>query len=162
MNWSPTSKIRASSAMLKFHNRDPFTKKSRPPLAAAVKSSVAAFTSSPPCNHNPCVANAPVMLGAAECFPCFATNHFKRAVCATCALKGKEACKGRSIPMDRLDRLVTERIVDQLLTAERIGRLLGGLMDRQAKGRFPAPWLPHAPHSIWSRNGRLSAIWRWR
>lgn len=54
------------------------------------------------------------------------------ATCATCALKGKEACKGRSIPMDRLDRLVTERIVDQLLTAERVGRLLGDLMDRQA------------------------------
>ena len=40
-------------------------------------------------------------------------------------------CKGRSIPMDRLDRLVTERLADRLLTPERVADLLAGLMRRQ-------------------------------
>src|SRR6202012_5748754 len=48
--------------------------------------------------------------------------------CATCAQQGKAACKGRSIPMDKLDRLVTERLADRLLTPERVGKLLEGLM----------------------------------
>lgn len=33
--------------------------------------------------------------------------------------------------MDRLDRLVTERLADRLLTPERVSPLLAGLMDRQ-------------------------------
>jgi hypothetical protein len=34
--------------------------------------------------------------------------------------------------MDKLDRLVTERLADRLLTPERVGKLLAGLMKRQA------------------------------
>jgi hypothetical protein len=44
----------------------------------------------------------------------------------------KRACKGRSIPMEKLDRLLTERLADKLLTPERIGTLLVALMERQA------------------------------
>ena len=35
--------------------------------------------------------------------------------------------------MDKLDRLVTERLADQLLTLERVGKILCGLMDRQRR-----------------------------
>ncbi len=45
---------------------------------------------------------------------------------------GKSACKGRSIPTDRLDRLVTERLADRLLTPDRVSALLAGLMERQS------------------------------
>ena len=51
-----------------------------------------------------------------------------RNVCA----EGQEACKGRSIPMEKLDRLVTERLAHRLLTPDRVGNLLAGLIERQA------------------------------
>lgn len=60
---------------------------------------------------------------------CFTSRYY---TCATCAQKGKSACKGRSIPMEKLDRLVTERLADQLLTPERIGKILTGIIERQA------------------------------
>jgi site-specific DNA recombinase len=34
--------------------------------------------------------------------------------------------------MEKLDKLVTERLADQLLTPERVGNLLAGLVERQA------------------------------
>jgi site-specific DNA recombinase len=34
--------------------------------------------------------------------------------------------------MEKLDRLVTERLAGQLLTPERVGKLLLGLMERQS------------------------------
>jgi hypothetical protein len=34
--------------------------------------------------------------------------------CSVCARKGKSACKGRSIRMDKLDGLVTDQLVDRL------------------------------------------------
>lgn len=34
--------------------------------------------------------------------------------------------------MDKLDRIVTERLADELLTPERVGKLLASLMERQA------------------------------
>jgi site-specific DNA recombinase len=61
------------------------------------------------------------------------SGRYRYYVCASCAQKGKTACKGRSVPMDRLDEAVMERISDQLLTPERVGALLRGLMDRQTR-----------------------------
>lgn len=49
-----------------------------------------------------------------------------------CAQKGKSACKGRSVPMDKLDTIVTEPIADQLLTPQRVEELLTGLIELQA------------------------------
>jgi site-specific DNA recombinase len=60
------------------------------------------------------------------------SGRYRYYTCATCAQKGKAACPGRSIPMEKLDRLVTERLADSLLTPERVGNLLTGLMERQA------------------------------
>lgn len=60
------------------------------------------------------------------------SGRYRYYTCATCAQHGKSACKGRSIPMEKLDRLVTERLADRLLTPERVSRLLAGLMERQA------------------------------
>jgi site-specific DNA recombinase len=52
--------------------------------------------------------------------------------CSTCARAGKTACMGRSIRMDRLDTLVTNQLVDRLLTPERLPSLLEGLAARRA------------------------------
>jgi hypothetical protein len=39
---------------------------------------------------------------------------YRYYTCSTCATKGKAACKGRSIPMQKLDGLVTEHLVERL------------------------------------------------
>ena len=53
--------------------------------------------------------------------------------CSTCARKGKSACKGRSIRMDRLDSLVTNHLVERLLHPERLAALLSSLKARRAE-----------------------------
>ena len=89
----------------------------------------------------PRVVTGPILLtGIATCAGCGGgmtlrtgkTGRYRYYTCSTCARQGKSACKGRSIPMDKLDRLVTERLADRLLTPERVGNLLAGLMERQA------------------------------
>jgi len=53
--------------------------------------------------------------------------------CSTCARKGKSACKGRSIRMDKLDRLVTEQLVKRLFEPERLAIILNSLSARRAE-----------------------------
>jgi site-specific DNA recombinase len=53
--------------------------------------------------------------------------------CSTCARKGKSACKGRSIPMDKLDRLVAQHLVERLFHPERLATILGSLTARRAE-----------------------------
>lgn len=88
----------------------------------------------------PRVVTGPILLtGLASCASCGGgmtlrtgkSGRYRYYVCATCAQKGKSACKGRSIPMDKLDKLVSDRLADQLLTPERLTTLLSGLMTRQ-------------------------------
>ncbi|MCJ1901234.1 MULTISPECIES: recombinase family protein [Paracoccus] len=88
----------------------------------------------------PRTVTGPILLtGIATCAGCGGgmtlrtgkSGRYRYYACATCAQKGKAACKGRSIPMDKLDRAVTERLADQLLTPERVEKLLAGLMERQ-------------------------------
>jgi site-specific DNA recombinase len=100
----------------------------------------AALKSRNPKATPPRVVTGPILLtGIATCASCGGgmtlrtgkSGRYRYYACATCAQKGKEACKGRSIPMDKLDDLVIGRLADQLLTPERVGQLLRGLMDRQ-------------------------------
>ena len=53
--------------------------------------------------------------------------------CSTCARKGKKACLGRTVQMDRLDNLVTKHLIDKLLTGDRIWELLSTLATRRAE-----------------------------
>ena len=98
----------------------------------------------------PRIVNGPTLLtGIATCASCGGgmtlrtgkSGRYRYYVCASAALRGKTACAGRSVPMERLDRIVTDRLGDQLLTVERVRHLLGGLMDRQSRraaGRLTA------------------------
>ena len=52
--------------------------------------------------------------------------------CASALKKGKLACKGRSIPMDKLDTLVTEHLAERLLQPERLTTMLTALAGRRA------------------------------
>jgi site-specific DNA recombinase len=58
---------------------------------------------------------------------------YRYYTCANCASKGKTVCKGRSIPMDKLDRLVTEHLSDRLFQPDRLAKLLGSLSARRAE-----------------------------
>jgi site-specific DNA recombinase len=53
--------------------------------------------------------------------------------CSTCARKGKSACSGRSIRMDKLDRLVTDHLIERLFRPERLGAMLASLTTRRAE-----------------------------
>lgn len=89
----------------------------------------------------PRTVTGPILLtGLATCASCHGgmtlrtgkSGRYRYYACATCAQKGKSACKGRSVPMDKLDTIVTERIADQILTPQRVEKLLTGLIERQA------------------------------
>ncbi|MDH2350274.1 recombinase zinc beta ribbon domain-containing protein [Bradyrhizobium sp. SSUT112] len=51
--------------------------------------------------------------------------------CSTCARKGKTVCKGRSIPMAKLDTLVTTNMTEQLFRPERLAMILSSLASRR-------------------------------
>ena len=53
--------------------------------------------------------------------------------CSTCARKGKKACPGRTVQMDRLDYLVMRHLMDKLLSTERLTELLSTLASRRAE-----------------------------
>ena len=89
----------------------------------------------------PRVVTGPILLtGLATCATCSGgmtlrtgkSGRYRYYTCATSAQQGKSACKGRSVPMDKLDRLVSEKLAEKLLTPERVRKLLSGLMNRQA------------------------------
>ena len=45
---------------------------------------------------------------------------YRYYTCSNCATKGKTVCKGRSIPMEKLDRLVTDHLMERLFKPERL------------------------------------------
>ena len=102
-----------------------------------------------PRNTPPRVVSGPILLtGLAVCASCSggmtlrtgtsrSGEVHKYYACSTCARQGKSACKGRSIRMDKLDRLVTGQLIDRLLAPERLSEILSALAERRdAKSRL--------------------------
>jgi site-specific DNA recombinase len=58
---------------------------------------------------------------------------YRYYTCTTCVCKGKTACKGRSIPMEKLDTLVAEHLMERLFKPERIAAILASLSSRRAE-----------------------------
>ena len=93
----------------------------------------------------PRVTTGPILLtGLAVCATCqggmtLRTGTSQNGVvrryytCSVCARKGKSACKGRSIRMDKLDGLVTDQLVDRLFHPERLATILASLTARRAE-----------------------------
>jgi hypothetical protein len=90
----------------------------------------------------PRVVAGPILLtGIATCATCGGSmtlrtgksGRYSYYVCAAASQKGKTACPGRSVPMDRLDQAVMDRVADKLLTPDHVSDLLRGLMDRQMR-----------------------------
>src|SRR5215469_4046055 len=92
----------------------------------------------------PRVTTGPILLtGLAVCASCdggmtLRTGTSKNGrvyryyTCSSCATKGKTACKGRSIPMEKLDTLVTHHLIERLLEPERLTEILASLASRRA------------------------------
>jgi site-specific DNA recombinase len=58
---------------------------------------------------------------------------YRYYTCSNCATKGKTACRGRSIPMDKLDTLVTDHLLERLFKPERMALILASLSSRRAE-----------------------------
>ena len=58
---------------------------------------------------------------------------YRYYTCSNCATKGKTVCKGSSIPMDKLDTLVTDHLVERLFKPERLTEILKSLSVRRAE-----------------------------
>ena len=62
-------------------------------------------------------------------------EHYRYYTCCTKARKGKTGCKGRTVPMQKLDSLVIAYLEQRLLDPERLNEMLAALLDRrQAHG----------------------------
>jgi site-specific DNA recombinase len=93
----------------------------------------------------PRVVSGPILLtGLAYCATCAGAMTLRTGTsktgkvhryysCSTCARQGKSVCKGRSIPMDKLDGLVTNHLLDRLLAPERLTALIEALAVRRAE-----------------------------
>jgi site-specific DNA recombinase len=93
----------------------------------------------------PRVTTGPILLtGLAVCASCgggmmLRTGTSKNGrvyryyTCSSCATKGKTVCKGRSIPMEKLDTLVTDHLVDRLFEPERLTKILNSLSLQREK-----------------------------
>lgn len=90
----------------------------------------------------PRVVNGPTLLtGLAVCASCGAgmtrTGTRRRGKpysyysCGDCHRKGKSVCRGRHIPMGKLDSLIVDNIKQTLLAPERLAHILGALLERQ-------------------------------
>jgi site-specific DNA recombinase len=90
----------------------------------------------------PRIVNGPTLLtGLAVCASCgsgmtrtgTARGHrsYSYYTCAGCHQKGKSMCKGRHIPMGKLDTLIIEGVKSKLFEPDRIATILGALLDRQ-------------------------------
>ena len=92
----------------------------------------------------PRVVSGPTLLtGLAKCATCGGgmtirtgkSGRYRYYTCSTCARFGKTACKGRSVPMDRLDELVMAQLTQRLFTKERISELLAKVIERTANSQ---------------------------
>src|SRR5262245_9382029 len=58
---------------------------------------------------------------------------YRYYTCSSSATKGKTVCRGRSIPMAKLDALVTDHLIARLFQSERLTTLLASLSSRRAE-----------------------------
>jgi site-specific DNA recombinase len=93
----------------------------------------------------PRVTTGPILLtGLAVCATCSGgmmlrtgtskNGHvYRYYTCSSCTTKGKTVCKGRALPMQKLDGLVTEHLMERLFKPERIATILASLSSRRAE-----------------------------
>ena len=139
-----------------FNKFDSKTKKAKPeedwilvPVPALIEEEAfhevqALLHSRNPRRTPPRVTSGPTLLiGLAKCATCgggmtISTGkggRYRYYACSTCARLGKTACKGRRVPMDKLDGIVTHELVERVLHPERIKDVLSKVIERAANGQ---------------------------
>jgi site-specific DNA recombinase len=58
-------------------------------------------------------------------------GRYRYYTCSIKARQGETGCKGRSIPMEKLDKLIAGHIEDRLLQPERLEEMLASVLDRR-------------------------------
>lgn len=98
-----------------------------------------------PANTPPRIVTGPILLtGLTTCASCGGAMTLRTGTsksgkvhryysCSTANRQGKSGCKGRSIPVDTLDTLVTNRLVERLFQPERLTELLTSLCAHRAE-----------------------------
>jgi hypothetical protein len=61
------------------------------------------------------------------------SGRYRYYACSIKARQGETGCKGRAIPMDKLDTMVVNHIEDRLLDPERLEDLLGSVLGRRSE-----------------------------
>ena len=61
-------------------------------------------------------------------------GRYRYYACSIKARQGETGCKGRAIPMDKLDRMVVTHLEERVLDPERIEDVLATLLDRRQEG----------------------------
>jgi site-specific DNA recombinase len=59
------------------------------------------------------------------------SGRYRYYACSTKARQGETGCKGRTVPMERLDTLVADRIERRLLQPARLEEILSAVLDRR-------------------------------
>ena len=59
------------------------------------------------------------------------SGQYRYYTCSTKARQGETGCKGRTVPMDKLDTLVADHIEQRLLQPKRLERILSTVLDRR-------------------------------
>lgn len=98
-----------------------------------------------PHNSPPRVISGPILLtGLAYCVCCGSAMTLRTGTsksgrvyryysCSASGRVGKSACKGRTVPMEKLDHLVTRHVAERVLMPERLEALLQSVVDRRVK-----------------------------
>lgn len=59
------------------------------------------------------------------------SGRYRYCTCSIAARQGATGCQGRSLPMEKLDKLVASHLEERLLDPERLEDVLGRLLDRR-------------------------------
>ena len=120
----------------------------------------------------PRVVNGPTLLaGLAVCATCgagmtrTATRRRGRLYsyysCGGSHQKGKSVCRGRHMPMARLDGLIVDNVKEHLFAGDRLARILDALVERQgAKDQAVQDRRASLEGEIASRDDRLKRLYR--
>ncbi len=121
----------------------------------------------------PRVVTGPILLtGLAVCSSCGGAMTLRTGTsrsgqihkyyaCSTCARKGKSACAGRSIRMDKLDSLVTNHLVERLFRPERLEELLSSVLAQRREREAEVDARASALHAeIADKGEKLRRLYR--
>src|SRR5258707_6104347 len=59
------------------------------------------------------------------------SGRYRYYTCSTKARQGENGCRGRTVPMEKLDRLVADHIEQRLLLPSRLEKILSSVLDRR-------------------------------